>query len=106
MLTDTIRKMASVQEIASLTPIENSDFLEIATMKDLGWKVVVKKDEFSIGDKVIYFEIDSAINIKDLVEPLKFLTEKGTKKLFTGRTPDTSAFSEEYQNVQRDQAVQ
>ena len=99
MLTDTNRKMASIQEIASLTPIENSDFLEVAMMKDLGWKVVVKKGEFSIGDKVIYFEIDSAINIKDLVEPLKFLAEKGTKKLFTGRTPDTSAFSEEYVRI-------
>ena len=99
MLTDTIRKMASIQKIASLTPIENSDFLEVAMMEDLGWKVVVKKGEFSIGDKVVYFEIDSAINVKDLAEPLKFLAEKGTKKLFTGRTPESSAFSEEYVRI-------
>lgn len=96
MLTDTTRKMASVQEIASLSPIENSDFLEIAMMKDLGWKVVVKKGEFSVGDKVVYFEIDSSINLKDLVEPLKFLADRGTRKLFTGRTPETSAFCEDY----------
>lgn len=96
MLTDTTRKMASVQEIASLSPIENSDFLEVAMMKDLGWKVVVKKGEFAVGDKVVYFEIDSAINLKDLVEPLKFLADRGTRKLFTGRTPETSAFCEDY----------
>lgn len=99
MLTDTTRKMASVQKIASLTPIENSDFLEVAMMENLGWKVVVKKGEFKVGDKVIYFEIDSAINVKDLPEQLAFLKDKGTKKLFTGRTPDTSAFSEEYVRI-------
>ena len=99
MLTDTTRKMASVQHISSLAPIENSDFLEVAMMKDLGWKVVVKKGEFKVGDTVIYFEIDSSINVKDLVEPLQFLKDKGTKKLFTGRTPDTSTFSEEYVRI-------
>lgn len=99
MLTDTQRKMASIQEIATLSPIENSDFLEVATMKNLGWKVVVKKGEFKIGDKVVYFEIDSAINVKDLSWPLQFLKDKGTKKLFTGRTPDTSAFSGEYVRI-------
>lgn len=99
MLTDTIRKMASVQEIATLAPIENSDFLEVAMMENLGWKVVVKKGEFKPGDKVIYFEIDSAINVKDLPECLAFLKDKGTKKLFTGRTPETSAFSEEYVRI-------
>jgi len=99
MLTDTIRKMASIQHISSLTPIENSDFLEVAMMENLGWKVVVKKNEFAVGDTVIYFEIDSAINVKDLIAPLQFLKDKGTKKLFTGRTPDTSAFSEEYVRI-------
>ena len=99
MLTETQRKMASIQEIASLSPIENSDFLEVATMKDLGWKVVVKKGEFKPGDKVIYFEIDSAIDLKDLPDCLTFLKDKGTKKLFTGRTPDTSAFSGEYVHI-------
>lgn len=99
MLTDTQRKMASVQEIARLSPIENSDFLEVAMMKDLGWKVVVKKGEFNPGDKVVYFEIDSAIDANHLPDPLLFLRDKGIKKLFTGRTPDTSAFSGEYVRI-------
>ena len=99
MLTDTTRKMASIRTIAKLSPIENSDFLEVAEMENLGWKVVVKKGEFAVGQKIVYFEIDSAINVKDLAEPLKFLAEKGTKKLFTGRTPDTSTFSEEYVRI-------
>lgn len=99
MLTETQRKMASIQEIDLLSPIENSDFLEVAMMKNLGWKVVVKKGEFKPGDKVVYFEIDSAIDVKSLPPVLEFLKDKGTKKLFTGRTPDTSAFSGEYVRI-------
>lgn len=99
MLTDTLRKMASIQIIDSLTPIENSDFLEVAMMKNLGWKVVVRKGDFKVGDTVIYFEIDSAINVNDLIAPLQFLATKGTKKLFTGHTPESSAFSGEYVHI-------
>lgn len=99
MLTDTQRKMASIQEIATLSPIENSDFLEVAMMKNLGWKVVVKKGEFKPGDIVVYFEIDSAINVKDLLPCMEFLKERCLKKLFTARTPETSAFSGEYVRI-------
>ena len=99
MLTDTTRKMASVQEIASLSPIENSDFLEVAMMKDLGWKVVVKKGEFKVGDKVVYLEIDSAIDVNDLPDELKFLQDKGVRKIYTGKTPESSAFSGEYVRI-------
>ena len=99
MLTDTTRKMASVQKIASLTPIENSDFLEVAMMENLGWKVVVKKGEFKPEDIVAYFEIDSAIDVKDLLPCMEFLKERCLKKLFTSRTPETSAFSGEYVRI-------
>jgi len=53
------RKLASVRIIDKIEPIENADAIEVATIG--GWKVVVKKDEFKEGDKVIYFEIDSWI---------------------------------------------
>ena len=99
MLTETTRKMASVQTIDALAPIENSDFLEVATMRGLGWKVVVRRGEFKPGDNVVYLEIDSAISVDDLIEPLKFLAERGTKKLFTGKTPETSAFHGEYVRI-------
>lgn len=99
MLTETTRKMASVQEIEKLSPIENSDFLETAEMKDLGWKVVVKKGEFHIGQKVVYFEIDSTINVKDLLPCMEFLKNVSLKKLYTGKTPESSAFYEQYVKI-------
>lgn len=53
------RKLASVRRIHSIEPIENADAIELAKVD--GWQVVVKKGEFSIGDLVIYCEVDSWI---------------------------------------------
>lgn len=52
-----MRKLASIQIIKSLTPIPNADRIELAQV--LGWKCVVKKGEFKVGDKCVYFEVDS-----------------------------------------------
>lgn len=54
-----MRKLATVQTILNVEPIPNADAIEVVTVK--GWKVVAKKGEFQIGDKVVYFEIDSLI---------------------------------------------
>lgn len=53
------RKLASIQTIDKIDPIENADNIEVATI--LGWKVVIKKGEFSVGDKCCFFEIDSLL---------------------------------------------
>lgn len=75
------RKLATIQKISKLTPIENSDFLEVAEMEGLGWKVVVKKGELKIGEPVVYFEIDSAIRVKNLLPPLEFLKDRCLRKI-------------------------
>lgn len=63
------RKLASIQEIKDIQPIENADAILVATV--LGWKVVIKKsDNLKIGDKVVYCEIDSKM---PKTEPFKFL---------------------------------
>ena len=52
-----MRKMATVRKIDDIRPIENADAIEVAVVG--GWKVVVKKDEFKVGDLAIYVEIDA-----------------------------------------------
>jgi hypothetical protein len=52
-----MRKLASIRRIADIQPIEGADAIEVATID--GWKVVVKRGEFSIGDLAVYLEIDS-----------------------------------------------
>lgn len=51
------RTLASIQRITALNPIEGADAIEVADV--LGWKVVVKKGEYEVGDLAIYLEIDS-----------------------------------------------
>lgn len=52
-----MRKLASIRRIADIQPIEGADAIEVATVD--GWRVVVKKGEYSVGDLALYFEIDS-----------------------------------------------
>jgi RNA ligase (TIGR02306 family) len=52
-----VRKLASVQRIKALEPINGADAIEKATV--LGWQLVVKKGEFRSGDLMVYCEIDS-----------------------------------------------
>ena len=54
-----MRKMASVRKIDAISPIPNADAIEVATIG--GWRVVVKRDEFSVGDLAVYCEVDSWI---------------------------------------------
>lgn len=64
-----MRKLASIQRIKALEPIEGADAIERATV--LGWQLVVKKDEFRVGELCIYCEIDSILPEKPEFEFLK-----------------------------------
>lgn len=53
------RKLATIQRIDDIQPIEGADRIEVASV--LGWKVVVQKGLYSVGDLVIYCEVDSVL---------------------------------------------
>ena len=54
------RALAHVEQIVDIQPIPEADKIEVATV--LGWKVVIAKaDNFHVGDKVVYIEIDSKV---------------------------------------------
>ena len=53
------RKMASLQLIREILPIEGADAIERVGV--LGWQCVAKKGEFRAGDRCLYFEIDSLL---------------------------------------------
>lgn len=63
------RKLASIQVIEKVSPIEGADAIEVA--KVLGWHVVIRKGEFKEGDSVIYCEIDSVLPDKPEFEFLR-----------------------------------
>lgn len=75
-----MRKLASIKKIDNIEPIEGADRIELAAVG--GWKVVVAKDVgHSIGDLVVYCEIDSFLPIEPEFE---FLRKSSYKKLVDG----------------------
>jgi RNA ligase (TIGR02306 family) len=72
-----MRKLATIQRIDAINPIPNADAIEVATVG--GWRVVVKKNEFAVGDLAVYCEIDSWI--PNTIAP--FLS-KGEPKEYNG----------------------
>jgi hypothetical protein len=54
-----VRKLATVRRIHSIDPIPGADAIEVATVG--GWRVVVKRGEYTPGDLATYIEIDSWI---------------------------------------------
>lgn len=70
------RKLASIQIVDNISPIEGADAIEVATVN--GWKVVVKKGEFKVGDKCVYCEIDSFLPV---VEQFEFLRKSSYRKM-------------------------
>ena len=63
------RKLASIVKITDIQPIPNADAIEVASVK--GWKVVVKKNQFVVGDLAVYFEIDSFLPVRPEFEFLR-----------------------------------
>lgn len=68
------RELAYVVQIDDIRPIEGYDRVEYA--KTGGWWVVVKKDQFKVGDLAIYIEVDSKV---PETEPFMFLEKKKFK---------------------------
>ena len=63
------RSLVHIEQIAKLEPIPGYDRVELATI--LGWKVVVRKEEFEVGSWCCYFEIDSKLPEKEWSEFLR-----------------------------------
>ena len=74
-----MRKLATIQIISDVQPIEGADRIQVASV--LGWKVVIKKDEFKPGDPAIYCEVDSFLPVKPEFE---FLRKSSYKKMSDG----------------------
>lgn len=68
-----MRKLASIQQVTNIRPIEGKD--RIVQCNVLGWNLIIKKDEFQEGDKAVYLEIDSQLPEKpefEFLRPKKF----------------------------------
>lgn len=72
--TTNQRELAYVVKIDEIRPIPNYDRVEHARVG--GWWVIVKKDQFKVGDPAIYIEVDSRVPEE---EPFMFLDKRHFK---------------------------
>lgn len=82
MTTSDQRRLATIETITEIHPIPNADAIVRARVR--GWDVVVKKDEFVPGDRCVYFEVDSLLDVTD--ERFAFLKDRGVRTDATGRS--------------------
>ena len=61
-----MRKLASIQRIWQIEPIEGADRIELAHV--LGWQCVVNKGQFQPMDLAVYFEVDSFLPVREEFE--------------------------------------
>ena len=71
-----MRKLASIQRIWDIIPIDGADKIELA--KVLGWQCVVNRGQFEKGDLAVYFEIDSFLPIRPEFEFMRSSSYKKT----------------------------
>ena len=71
---DNQRELAYIVAIDEIRPIPNYDRVEHARVG--GWWVIVRKDQFKVGDPAIYIEVDSRVPEK---EPFMFLEKRNFK---------------------------
>ena len=71
-----MRKLASIQRVWQIEPIEGADRIELAHV--LGWQCVVNKGQFQPMDVGVYFEIDSFLPICPEFEFLRANSYKKT----------------------------
>lgn len=84
------RKLASIQRIWKIEPIEGADRIELAYV--LGWQCVVNKGKFNVGDLAVYFEIDSFLPIRPEFEFLRNSSYKNTDTMGEGFRLKTQKF--------------
>lgn len=78
-MTNTSRKLATIQRIAEIKPIEGAD--KICSYGILGWYVTDQIGKYKVGDLVVYVEADSFV--PNSLAP--FLTKEGKEpKVFNG----------------------
>ncbi|MDQ1336307.1 MAG: ligase [Thermodesulfobacteriota bacterium] len=68
------RKLASVQRVLEIRPIEQADLIELVKIQ--GWQCVTKKGEFRVGDLGVYLEVDA---IPPDTETFQFLWQPRAK---------------------------
>ena len=85
-----MRKLASIQRIWKVEPIDGADRIELAYV--LGWQCVVNKGQFKPSDLAVYYEIDSFLPIRPEFEFMRTSSYKKSDLMGEGFRLKTMKF--------------
>ena len=85
-----MRKLASIQRIWDVQPIEGADRIECVSV--LGWKCVANKGQVKPMDLCVYFQIDSFLPVRPEFEFLRASCYKNTDIMGEGFRLRTQKF--------------
>jgi len=92
-MSETKRKLASIQRIKNISPIEGKD--RILQAEVLGWKVIIGKDLYKENDLVCFFEIDSMLP-EDIPQFADMEKVKFRVRTFKVNSPNGPIFGQGY----------
>lgn len=79
-MSEDSRALATVDVVSAVTNHPNADRLDVVQVR--GWQCVTGRDQFKVGDAVVYCEIDSALPLFD--DRFAFLGERKTRTIRVG----------------------
>jgi len=84
--------LVNVVKIEEITPHENAESLEVVIIG--GWNVVVKKEQFKLGDIAVYFPPDCVLKqeLSDQLGVTNYLSSKGRVKAIKLRSHPSHGF--------------
>lgn len=87
------RKLASIQYVHHITPIEGADRIECIHV--LGWQCVANKGQFHVGDSCVYMEVDSFLPVCEQFEFLRASSFRNSPLLGDGFRLRTQKFKKQ-----------
>ena len=77
-----MRKLASIQKVWKVEPIEGADKIELAHV--LGWQCVINKGSIKEMEDAVYFEVDSFLPVREEFEFLRSSSYRNTDLMGEG----------------------